>query len=140
MSEPLYNMIMFGNPEIWSGNEGFVDLPRNRFLEHTDDHLKNQFQSLDQNAINKLKTFPTLFAVEHEEADTRIGKITDIEVKQRNLRVHYKFSEEHYPLTKGVLQKNWQTLNINKPNLEFYRTHWAIKECDIADFYEGQYL
>jgi len=134
MSEPLYNLIMFGNPELWSGNEGFVDLPRNRFLEHTDDHLKNQFQSLDQNAINKLKTFPTLFAVEHEEADTRIGKITDIEVKQRNLRVHYKFDDKQAPLTKGALESPELRLNIN--GLELYRTHWALKETDLVKFLE----
>ncbi len=139
MSEPLYNLIMFGNPEVWSGDDGYVDLPRERFLEYTKEHLKNQFESLDEKVINKLKELPTLFAVEHEETDTRIGKITDIEVKQRNLRVHYKFSEEHYPLTKGVLQKNWLKLKINKPNYEFYRTHWAIKECDIPSFYE-EYL
>ena len=81
--------------------------------------------------------FPIL--VEHEHADTRIGKITNIEVRPTVLRVSYQFSKDRYPLTKGALEQNWQMLGINKPNLEFYRTHWAVKECDISAFYE-QYL
>jgi len=141
MSEPLYNLIMFGNPEVWLGDDGYVDFPIERFLEHTENHLVKQFQSLDENVISRLKKLPTLFAVEHEDVDTRIGRIKDIEVGPKNLRIFYKFSEERYPypLTKGVLQNNWQTLNINKSKYEFYRTHWAIKECDILSFYE-EYL
>ena len=137
MSSKLYNLIMHSDPAFWSGDNGYVDFPKERFLEHTEDQLKNQFQPLDQSAINKLKALPTLFAAEHECTDTRIGKITNLEVKPKYLRIYYKFSEECYPLTKGVLQKNWQKLDINQPNYEFYRTHWAVKECDIPDFYEG---
>ncbi len=135
MSRKLYNMIMDADPGCWSDDNGYVDFPKSRFLEHTEDHLKNEFQSLDSNAINELKKLPTLFAVERENADTRIGKITKIKVQPEYLRIYYKFSEKHYPLTKGVLQKNWQKLNIS--DWEFYRTHWAIKECDIPDFYAG---
>ena len=138
MSNKLYNLIMDADPEFWSGNAGYIDFPRNRFLEYTADHLKNKFQSLGKNAISEIKNLPTLFATEHEYTETRIGKITNIETIPRNLRIYYQFSEDHYPLTKGVLQQNWQNLNINKP-LEFYRTHWAIKEADISIFY-NEYL
>ena len=139
MSNKLYNLIMHVNPNFWSNSEGCVDFFRDRFLEYTEDDLSNTFRSLDQSAIDRLKELPTLFAVEHEEVDTRIGKITNIEIHSTILRIKYKFDEGHYPLTKGVLQKNWQKLNIDKPNYEFYRTHWAIKECDISSFYE-EYL
>jgi hypothetical protein len=137
MNNKQYNLIIHGDPKFWSDNKGYVDFPKDRFLEYTENHLKNQFQSLDQNAIEALKTLPTLFAVEHENSDTRIGIITSIEVQSKYLRIYYKFSENRYPLTRGVLQKNWQKLNIEKTDYEFYRTHWAIKECDIPDFYEG---
>ena len=136
MSNKLYNLIMDADPEFWSGNAGYIDFPRSRFLEYTADHLKNKFRSLGENAISEIKNLPTLFATEHEHAETRIGKITKIEIMPRNLRIYYQFSEDHYPLTKGVLQKNWQDLNIDKRRFEFYRTHWAIKEADISIFYE----
>lgn len=129
---PLYSLIMHGNPEFWSGNEGYVDFPRDRFLEYTDDHLKTEFQSLDPNTINRLKTLPTLFAVEHENADTRVGKVTDIEVQPRNLRVHYQFNDKQNQLTKGALET--QELGLDADKYEFYRTHWALKEANLNDF------
>ncbi|MDX2095325.1 MAG: AAA family ATPase [Alphaproteobacteria bacterium] len=123
---------MHGNPEFWSGNEGYVDFPRDRFLEYTDDHLKNEFQALDQNVVNRLKTLPTLFAVEHENADTRVGKVTDIEVQPRNLRVYYQFNDKQNQLTKGTLEA--QELRLDADKYEFYRTHWALKEANLNDF------
>lgn len=138
MSNKLYNLIMDADPEFWSGNAGYIDFPRSRFLEYTADHLKNKFQSLGKNAISEIKNLPTLFAIEHEYTETRIGKIINIEIIPRNLlRIHYEFSADRYPypLTKGVLQQNWQNLNIDKRGFEFYRTHWAIKEADISIFY-----
>ena len=139
MNNKLYSLIMHADPEFWSGDGQCVKFPKQRFLEHTIDEQKNKFQSLDQSAINKLKELPTLFAVEHEQVDTRIGKITDIKVVQNELQVSYEFDTNYYSLSKGVLQKNWRKLNINEPGFEFYRTHWAIKECDISTFYE-EYL
>ena len=139
MSNKLYNLIMDADPEFWSSNSEYIDFPRSRFLEYTADHLKNKFQLLGKNSISEIKNLPTLFAIEHEYTETRIGKITNIEIMPNNLlRIHYEFSEDHYPypLTKGVLQKNWQDLNIDKRRFEFYRTHWAIKEVDISIFYE----
>lgn len=130
---------MHFNPDFWASDESYVDFPRDRFLEHTEENIKNEFGSLNEEVINKLKDIPVLFATEHENADARIGRITEIEVLPKSLRIWYKFNEDHYPLTRGVLQENSQALGINKTDLEFYRTHWAIKKCDISIFYE-QYL
>jgi len=123
---------MHSDPEFWSGNEGYVDFPKERFLEYTKDHLRQQFQSLDQNVIDKLKTLPTLFAVEHEWADTRIGKINNIEVQPEKLRLHYTFDDKQSQLTKGVLES--PELNIDVKRLELYRTHWALKEANLEEF------
>ena len=114
-------------------NEGHVDFLKSRFLEYTKDHLKNQFEPLDQNAINKLKELPTLFAVEHEDADTRIGEIINIEVRSGKLRIDYKFDEKQSQLTKGALES--PELDLNVKECELYRgAHWAIKESNLADF------
>lgn len=134
MSGNLYNLIMHNDPEFWSSNKEYVDFPKERFLEYTKDHIKNQFQSLDQNTFNKIKNLPTLFAVEHENADTRIGKVTNIEIQSKNLRVHYKFDNKYNPLSKGALK--FSELGLNVDGYELYRTHWAIKEANIDEFYE----
>ncbi len=135
MSTELYNLIMHSNPEFWSGDNDYIHFPKERFLEYTDDHLKERFQSLDQSAINEIKKLPTLFATEEEMTDTRIGKITKIEEQQGGIRIYYKFDEGYYPLSNGALQKNRNELNIEK--FEFRRGHWAIKEGNIPIFYKN---
>lgn len=139
MSGELYSLIMASVPEFYSGDKGEFNIPRERFLQYTEDHIKEQFQSLDQDAINRLKDLPTIFATEQEVTDARIGRITDIKVYSNNLRVKYSFDKDRYPLTKGVLNENRQKLGIGKSGYEFHRGHWGIKESDLNNFYE-EYL
>lgn len=139
MSDQFYNLIMASVPGFYSGDEGAFNIPKDRFLQYTEDHVKGQFRSLDQNAINKLKSLPTIFATEQEVIDARIGKITDIKVNSHNLQVKYRFDKDRYPISSGVLKENWQKLGIGESGYEFHRGHWAVKECNLSDFYE-EYL
>ena len=129
MSSEFYNLIMHGDSEFWSGVDGYVDFPKQRFLEYTDKNLKNKFQSLDKDVINTIKKFPTFFAVEDEAAETRIGKVKDVKVFDNKLRIYYDFDGA---LPKGLLKRHYRELKVDKTGLEFYRTHWAIKEVDIS--------
>ena len=79
MGGNLYNLIMHHDPYFWSGDREYVDFPKDRFLEHTNQDIKEKFQNLDETTTSKLLKLPTLFAVEQESADTRIGKVTKIE-------------------------------------------------------------
>lgn len=124
-------------PEFYSGDKGEFNIPKDRFLQYTEDHIKEQFQSLDQDTINRLKNLPTIFATEDEVTDARIGRITDIKVSSNNLRVKYTFDKDRYPLTRGTLKENQQKLGIRESGYEFHRGHWGIKECDLSSFYEG---
>jgi hypothetical protein len=133
----MYNLIMASVPSFYSGDQGEFTIPKDRFLEYTEASIKGQFQSLDQDAINKLKNLPTMFAVEDEVADARIGKITDIKVNSNNLRIKYRFDKDYYPLTRGLLKEKQQKLDID--DFEFHRGHWAVKKSDISEFY-GEYL
>ena len=132
MSEPLYNLIMHYSPEFWLGDSEYVDFSKDRFLEHTDEDVREKFKSLDDATKSKLLKLPTLFATEQEEADTRIGKITKIEEEPRNLRIYFKFENKYAPLTKGALQS--PELGLNLDSAELYRTHWAIKKANLSDF------
>ena len=139
MSGNFYNLIMLAKPEFYSGNEneGEFEISKDRFLEHTEYHIKENFQSLDEGVIKRLKGLPAIFATEKETTDARIGKITDMKVFPHRLEAKYKFDEDCYPLTSGVLKKNWQKLGIKEG--EFTRNHWALKECNLSDFYK-EYL
>lgn len=139
MSGELYNLIMARVPQFYSGESGEFTFPIDRFLEYTEDHIKDQFQSLDQNAIKRLKSLPTIFATEQEVTDARIGKITDIQFNAQYIRVKYSFDKNRLPLTKGVLGGNKQKLGLLESGYEFHRGHWGIKESDLYAFYE-EYL
>lgn len=124
---------MHSDPSFWQNNEGYVDFPRDRFLEYTADHVKAEFEELNEETINEIKNIPVLFATEHENSETKIGKITNIEVLPKALRVHFKVDEKP-PLFKGVLAD--PKLNIDANGFEMYRTHWAIKEAALFSFYQ----
>lgn len=131
----LYNLILIGGHEFWSTDEGHVDLRKSRFLEHTTDEIKKQFQPLDQKAIAKIKKLPTLFATEREVSDTKIGKVTEVEDKGQDLIIHFKFEKDKNKpslLCKGTLESPELCLN----RFEKYRTHWAIKDANLIEFLE----
>jgi len=139
MSNQFYNLIMATVPEFYSGDAGEFNIPKDRFLQYTEDHIKEKFQLLDQDVINRLKNLPTIFATEQEVTDARIGKITDIKVYSNNIRVKYSFDKDRHPLTRGALKENQQKLGISESGYEFHRGHWGIKECDLHNLYE-EYL
>ena len=55
MSGNFYNLIMATVPEFYSGDSGEFTIPKDRFLQYTEDHIKDEFESLDEDAITKLK-------------------------------------------------------------------------------------
>lgn len=126
-------------PEFYSGNEGEFQIPKDRFLQYTEDPIKEEFQSLNQDVIERLKSLPAIFATEDEAVDARIGEITDIKVSSHAVKAKYKFDESRYPLTSGVLKENWKKLGFREGGYEFHRGHWGVKECNLSEFYE-EYL
>ena len=123
-----YNLIIHNDPEVWSSEEIYIDFPRSRYLEHTVDEIKENFKILNEKTIIKLIELPTLFVVENEEGKTREGKITNIQLLQKNIRINFTFNNK-YDLPKGTLNGLKAELDINK--LELTRTHWAIKNVDL---------
>jgi hypothetical protein len=126
---------MHSNPDFWASDESYVDFPRDRFLEYTEENIKDEFRTLNEETINKLKDIPVLFATEEEKSDTKIGSIVNIEIFSKSLRIYFKFHKKP-PLFKGVLEN--PTLNIDKNTNEMYRTHWAIKQASFFDFYAAR--
>ncbi|MEC8067354.1 MAG: AAA family ATPase [Pseudomonadota bacterium] len=133
MNNKLYSLIMHHDDDFWETDDSYVDFPRNRFLEYTESHIVEEFKTLNEVELNKIKDIPVLFATEHESSETKMGKITNIELLPRDIRIHFKFDKKP-ALFKGSLHS--PDLNIASDGYELYRTHWAIKECDLFDFYD----
>ena len=43
MSGNFYNLIMATVPEFYSGDSGEFTIPKDRFLQYTEDHIKGEF-------------------------------------------------------------------------------------------------
>jgi len=123
----LYNLLV-------TANEGAWDLPayeydRTRFLEYTSESLKARFKSLTADAIEELKSFPTLFAYEGTDEPVRLGYLRRIRGRGRSILIEYEFDEAIPTFRFGVLQPLAVQLDIG--GWEMSRTHWAVKEEDL---------
>lgn len=72
----MFNLIISHDPETWDLNPYQCDRSR-AIVEYTADEISERYKFFDQNAIEELKSFPTLFVTENESVETRIGYITD---------------------------------------------------------------
>ncbi len=123
----MYNLLV-------TANEGAWDLPayeydRTRFLEYTSDSVKARFKSLTADAIEELKSFPTLFTYEGDDGPVRVGYLRRIRKRGRSILIEYEFDEAIKTFKYGELQPLAIQLDIT--GWEMSRTHWAVKEEDL---------
>lgn len=125
----MYNLIMSGIEGFWDA--GRVKIGRDRFLEHTEDAIKVNYEILTQGAIDEAKKLPTLLAYEKgNESDWHLARIVAIELHAREIELELDF-EPSSPLKADTMVKLAGELGIG--NMELFRTHWAIKDVDLAD-------
>lgn len=125
----MFNLMVSYLPESWDTTPYKCD--RKRFLEYTEQHIKEQFQTLNLETLNKLMSFPTLFAIEGEERDSKIGYIKKLKVRSDHILVDFKFDPVLPTLPQGTLAKMETKFDI--PQFERHRTHWAIKDEDLFE-------
>jgi len=115
------------NPETWNGEPYRCE--RTRFCEYTDEMIKNEFNELTAEKLDRLMSFPTLFSIEGEKCASRIGYINRIRVRSTHLLIEYVFDPILPPIETGALVKLTNELDIG--DWELNRTHWAIKDDDL---------
>ncbi|WFU47727.1 nucleotide-binding protein [Sinorhizobium terangae] len=109
----------------WDGLDW--DIERSRVaIEYTADAVSERYRDLDEAAVTELKSFPCLFAVEHEVVPTRIGYLTDVAVSDDRVTIGFEFDANLPPLPSGALENMRSEIELGK--LELYRTHWAVKD------------
>lgn len=125
----MYNLLVSGDSDSWNG-EPFV-LEFNRFLEYTDNEIKNKYQELSDTDIKEIIRFPCIFAYENSCAkDPFFGLIQEITVRKKAIRITYEIIPLESFLTSVLLTKLEFELDITS-KWEFNRTHWAIKKVDL---------
>jgi hypothetical protein len=125
---------MVGSRGGWDG--GGANFDRTRYLEHTDDEIKHQLSALTSEVIEKLLTWPVLFAYEfskYDDADTEVawvGRLTSIKVRYSKIRITFEFDPTIPPITVGAMRTMLFDLDIE---FETTRMHWAVKEIDLFE-------
>jgi len=129
----MYHLLVSGTPDSWSGMPWTIDSKDlNRCLdEYTEAELTTRYKSLDLAAVNALRRFPAIFAYEQGlRIDPQFGMIRDIVRRTAGIRVEYELIPLDRFLTARELADAAFELDIAK--LELNRTHWALKDVDLA--------
>ncbi|PAU53221.1 toll/interleukin-1 receptor domain-containing protein [Pseudomonas sp. PICF141] len=128
----MYNLLMTAGEDDWDNPTW--SLSTGRYLEHTVPVLRDRFNTLTGDVVEQLKGMPTLFAYEEfRDQPARVGRITEIQQLQHELRVTLALDPAVTPIPQTVLSSIYQELDINIRNWEHSRTHWAVKDVDLVN-------
>lgn len=131
-----YNIIVSYGLDF-SQDTPFVFDPKRTLTEGMDDNLKEEFSTLSDEAVEKIKTFPTLFANENtsyghtdEDQTLAFGYIRQIKVRKAGIKIYPHFL---YLIPQQRLNEALMDLDLWGDNAfnEFNRTHWSIKKVDL---------
>jgi hypothetical protein len=126
----LYNLLMSGNEAAWTGVSWTMGY--DRIFEYTHPQIKQRFEALDDAVLASLMELPTLFACEkYVDVPARVGKITGISRRQREFAVTFEFDHAVPSIRPEILMQLLPALDID-PKSEMNRTHWAVKNVDLA--------
>ena len=123
----MYNLLVTAMDGAW--DEGFYEYDKSRFLEYTNDDIASVLKELSKSHIENLKSYPCLFAYEGEDSDVRIGYLTAIKERGRNLLIEFEFQQDIDPIPFEQIQPIAPLLDIR--GWEMNRTHWAVKNEDL---------
>ncbi|MCK4945139.1 MAG: nucleotide-binding protein, partial [Alphaproteobacteria bacterium] len=85
----------------------------------------------NENAVRELKSFPTLFVIENETIQSRIGYITNIRLRSNSVVIDFEFDPILPALPIGSIEAMRVDIDLGK--WELSRTHWAVKDEPIFD-------
>lgn len=123
----MYNLLVTAMYGAW--DKGFYEYDKSRFLEYTNDDIASVLKELSESHIENLKSYPCLFAYEGEDSDVRIGYLTAIRERGRNLLIEFEFQQDIDPIPFEQIQPIAPLLDIR--GWEMNRTHWAVKDEDL---------
>ncbi len=126
----MFNLLISGDPTSW--DEGSFEFPKNRVaIEYTANEISERYKDFNEEIIEELKGFPTLFVIEREEIPSKIGYITNIKTEDSTIDIKFKFDQNFPELPIGTIEKLKVDFNLGR--METYRTHWAIKDVSLFD-------
>lgn len=128
----MYNFLVTANSGAWDNS--FYEFPRERFGEFSETAIKDQYNSFDADAIESLKSFPTLFGYEGETENFRVGYIRRVRDRTSTIYIEYEFETRISEISFSKITDLKSRLDIRDTGRgigEFNRTHWAVKDEDL---------
>lgn len=124
----MFNVMVTASSNAWE--EGAYVWDRTRVLEHTPEAIRGPLLALTGPILEELAKLPTLFMYEQiAEGTPRVGYIRRIQQRGSEVRVIFEFDVAVPPLTTdAILDMRW---DLQLLDLEFSRTHWAVKDGDL---------
>ena len=126
----MFNLLISYSPDSWDLTPYECDRSR-AVVEYTADEISERYKFFDENAIEELKGFPTLFVTENESTKSRIGYITNIRVRKKSVVIDYEFDPILPALPIGAIEA--MRVDIDLGRWELSRTHWAVKDEPIFE-------
>ena len=141
----MINLIMGGTPgfyDYWIPfNQRSGDFPflLSRMFESTTDAIRKKLQPLNSKVFYYLEQLPVVFMSEAytiDDAsdlyvDIRTGKISNIQVKGKEIYFHFEISNEYNQVKITNRKHIEKELDLGSYGLT--RTHWAIKDIETED-------
>jgi len=125
----MYNLLVSADSDSWNG-EPFI-LEFDRFLEHTDNEIKDKYKKVSDADIKEIIRFPCIFSYEIScTKDPLFGVIQEVIFRKKIIRIRYEIIPLKSFLTSVLLRELEFELDITS-KWEFNRTHWAIKNVDL---------
>jgi len=126
----MYNLLMTAGSGNW--NNPTWTMSSDRLFEHTDQRLVDHLKQLDGSSmVAQLVSLPTLFAYEHfVQEPARVGRISDVHRGTWDFRITFSLDPSVPPIAPPLMESLYPALGIHR--LEKHRTHWAVKDIDLA--------
>lgn len=127
----MYNLLVSGDENSWEGAPFEIDLSR-CVREYTDTEIVEKYQDLTESVIREIKRFPCILAYESPcEKDPKFGLIRALIKRRNTVSIEYEIIDlptflSHQDLTE-------MSFNFDITGLELYRTHWAVKNINLAE-------
>lgn len=126
----MFNLLISYSEDSWTSSPTEFDKSRVA-VEYTADEISERYKSLNQEAIEELKGFPSIFVTENETTESRIGRITDIRLRSSAVVIDFEFDTTFPPLPIGAIESIRTEIDLGR--WELSRTHWAIKDEPIFE-------
>lgn len=128
---------MTSGDNMWKNSPAFFDKGR-CLTEYISSDLKERYSSLSSEVVEELKRFPCVFAYEkYAKKDAEIGYITNVEVRQTNVRIDFELTKDKIAFDDFLLLSDL----LDMGSWEWNRTHWTLKSVlleDLRPYFESQ--